>query len=178
MKKVRQNSVGPRVGWADALGEHTGNPPTPAPAFHTLEALGKIWHTSSLENRIKGQFELWVQGEAEAQAMKLGRHYMSIYLQDFAAGHYNWPEDDEAQDAGSAIRAALTATGGARYLFFLLLRRCHLDVTLETAIAVSKDNIEGSIFAVQKALGNASAPVVADQGQDPTAGAEDEPPTT
>jgi hypothetical protein len=80
----------------------------------------------------------------EAQAMR------TSYLSARAAGNYNWQ--------GSAWRAAVTDIPGARYLLFLLLRRCHPTMTPDKAEQIFKGNPSECTAAINWALGNEAAP--------------------
>ena len=147
-----------KLGWKDVLGEHASNPSQPRASGEKIQALGKTFTVSSCEHRIKAQFEEKIQADAlrtalavedmagpEAGAKALGR-----YIADRAAGHYNWD--------GRFVRGALDDVPGVRYLLFLLLRRCHKNLTEAQADAVFKDNPTGCTVAIRWALGNLQTP--------------------
>lgn len=148
----------PTPGWTEALGEHAGNPPTPRTSGETISALGQDWTCSSCEQRIKAQFEQRIRARAFQAAVETedlggpeeGAKARSAYLADRAAGHYNWD--------GRYVRGALNDVPGVNYLLFLLLRRCHPDVTEAQAAAIFRDNPAGASLVIRWALGNSAAP--------------------
>jgi hypothetical protein len=143
----------PNIGWTEALGAHAGNPPEPRTSGDTIYALGREWTISPLENRICAQFEQMVRkraklaiqeaerddGPEEANAMR------SAYAADLGGGHYNWD--------GRYCRSARGDWPGLRYLIFLLLRRCHPDVTEDQVGRMLKEDARGCGLALAWALG-------------------------
>lgn len=148
------NNQEPNLGWSESLGEHGTNPPNPRTNGDTLIALGREWTVSSLENRLKAQFEKWCRtnakkaiseadmedGPEEAGAMR------SAYAAALGAGHYNWD--------GRYCRSARGDLPGIRYLLYLLIRRCHPEVTEEQVEAMFQENPRGCGMALRWALGN------------------------
>ena len=116
----------PSIGWADALGQDVENPPTARTHGRQLiEPDGTMHVVSSCENRIKGQFELWVQNNALrsiAQVEATGDlertdKLMSAYTGDWGAGHYLW-------DGKYVRRARFESVPAISYLIYLLMVRC------------------------------------------------------
>jgi hypothetical protein len=149
----------PNIGYAEATGEYASNPPTPATALDVVFALGESWQVSGMEQRIKAQFEQHVrrdalQGVQESMELtnnpELARKMLSSYNAERAAGAYNWD--------GSACRAARMELDGLRHLFYLLLRRCHPDITEETATAVFDEAPKRAVEAIGWAQGNPRTP--------------------
>jgi len=146
------------VGYSDALMGETSNPEVPRKSGHKVFALGKEWIISSCELRIKGQFEEKVRGDARKMISEVANTgdveeaslMRSVYMADYGAGHYSWD--------GKFVRSARGDMPGIRYLTFLLLRRCHPDITLETAIAISKEKPLEVVTGISWALGNSPAP--------------------
>ena len=122
-------------------------------------ALGRTWTLSSLEQRLKAQFELWVRRNAllaiadaeQAGDLEEAGQLRSTYMGDRGAGYYTWD--------GKHCRKARSDLPGVRYLLFLLLRRCHPDVTEEQAAAVFKADPQGVAQAMARAQGNSATPV-------------------
>jgi len=67
-----------------------------------------------------------------------------------SAGSYNWN--------GDIWRAAMSDIPGSHQLFFLLLRRCHPDMTEFLAMQIMKDKPKDVAQAVKWAMGNEQAP--------------------
>lgn len=148
----------PNLGWTEALGEHGSNPAAPRASGDTLLALGREWQVSSLENRIKAQFEQWVRKSALAtiseieaeQGADAAAQFRASYMGDRGAGHYNWD--------GRYCRSARGDVGGIVHLLYLLLRRCDPGVTPDKAEAIFSDNPKGAALAIGWAVGNSKAP--------------------
>ncbi|MDE2103623.1 MAG: hypothetical protein KGL39_40670 [Patescibacteria group bacterium] len=127
------------AGWTEVLGEHAANPQTPRTSGETILALGKEWKFSSLEARIKAQFEQWVRSgariaikEAELEGdMEEADKLRRAYQADLGAGHYKWD--------GRNVRSARGDIPGLKHLIFLLLRRCHPEITEETVDQIFKE---------------------------------------
>lgn len=141
----------------EILGEHTDNPSEPRRGDLVI-ALGQEWQVSPLEQRIKGQHERWLCGNAvkaiadaeqdgfadEAQRMR------KEYLSARSAGSYAWN--------GEVWRAALNDIPGSHQLFYLLLKRCHPDMNEFLAMQIMKDKPRDAAQAVKWAMGNEQAP--------------------
>ncbi len=141
----------------EILGEHTDSPPEPRRG-DLVVALGKEWFVSPLEQRIKGQFERWLCGNAVkaiADAEEDGLHEeaqrMRVqYMNARSAGSYSWN--------GDIWRAAMSDIPGSHQLFYLLLKRCHPDMTEFQAMAIMRDKPKDAAQAVKWAMGNEQAP--------------------
>jgi len=148
---TEQQSVG---GWNDALGEHASNPSNPRTTGFVVNSLGADWRFSSCENRIKGQFEEELCRRALAHLRQDRRELseeesdkqLSIFMADRAAGHYSWD--------GKYGRGARNDWPGIFLKAYLLLRRCHPDMTLEQAEAIVRDNLKETGEAFRWAEGN------------------------
>jgi hypothetical protein len=148
------NNQEPNLGYTEALGEYGSNPTTPRTNGDTLLALGREWTVSSLEMRIQAQFEKWCRtnakkaiteadmedGPEEAGAMR------SAYAAALGAGHYNWD--------GRYCRSARGDLPGIRYLLYLLIKRCHPEVTEDQIETMFQENPRGCGMAIRWALGN------------------------
>jgi hypothetical protein len=144
----------PGLGYVEALGEAATNPSNPRTTGEELFALGQWWRVASCELRIRAQFEGWVRrgakkaisdaemedGPEEAGAMR------SAYQAALGAGHYSWD--------GRYCRSARGDLPGIRYLLYLLIRRCHPDVTESQVEAMFSENPRGCGMALRWALGN------------------------
>lgn len=149
----------PNIGATEALGEHASNPPTLRTSGDVVvTSWGAEYTLAGDEMRLKAQFEQWVRrnarraiqeaevadGPEEAAAMR------SAYAADYGAGHYNWD--------GRHIRSARGDLPGLRYWLFLLLRRCHPDMTEELATSIFKDSPKGCGQAFAWVAGNWGSP--------------------
>lgn len=151
------------VGWSDALGANIANPPVGSPVGEAIPFEGAVYLASPVNQSIRGQFEQYVRRNAleaiaEVQGMvhpDEAKKWMSCYIEDRAAGAYSWGDknlNDTGQN-GSAIRKALGDIPGTQYLFFLVLKACHPDMTQEKALKIFK----GAGVLVQD-LGNGASP--------------------
>lgn len=148
----------PQGGWAESLGAEAANPAQPKPTGEVVWALGREWRLSTMENRLKAQFEQWVRSRAVAaindieqeQGPEVAASFRSSYLSDRGAGHYNWD--------GRHCRSARTDVPGICHMLYLMLRRCHPDVTPEQADAIFRENSAGVALAFRWALGNPTQP--------------------
>lgn len=145
------------VGWQEALGSHATNPANPRTSGFTISGLGKKWTVASLENALKAQFEGWVRDGAMDTIRNLANvdpemaaEFKSVFMADMGAGHYRWN--------GKAIRKALQDYNGVCYLLYLLMRRCHPNVTEEEVAKIFKENHLECGAALAWALGNSSTP--------------------
>ena len=122
------------------------------------------WMVSSCEMRIKAQFEEWVQNNAirlcdKIEATRGSEHaaqFRSNFEGDYAGGMYFWD--------GRHCRNARQDMPGMRYLFYLLLRRCHPEVTPDLAGEVMTKNPGGCAAAIGWAMGNSSSPLTQPSG--------------
>lgn len=133
----------PNIGWTEALGAEAADTNTPSfgpEVVRTRDEEGGWveWHVSGCENRIKAQYELWVRRNAEKVIQETenenpdeARKMRQSYMEARSAGRYNWD--------GSAIRESLSDVHGLRYLFFLLLKRCHPDMHLDLACRIYRE---------------------------------------
>ena len=148
----------PQPGYTEVLGEHATNPPTPRTSGETIFALGQEWTASSVEARIRAQFEQWVRrgaklaiGEAEAEdGPEEAERQRSAYQAARGAGHYNWD--------GRNCRSARGDLPGLRHLLFLVLRRCHPEITEAQAEAIFKEKPADCILTLKWAVGNSTPP--------------------
>lgn len=170
-------------GMTEGLGEHASNPTNPrtsgwaVPVAHCQSCdwygppgsvvcvkcegdTEEVEYTlTACENRIKAQFEQWVRKRAK-RAFEVEDDVMvadslrSVYLSDFADGHYNWSGDQ----GGKYVAKALMSGPGFSYLVYLLLRRCHPKVDEKLAYRLADANTSGFALGFRWALGNSSAP--------------------
>lgn len=145
----------PPGGWTEALGEAGSMPDKPRTNGYPL---GEDHTVSSCETRVMAAFEQWVRrqakraiqeaeiedGQEEASRMR------SAYMADYGAGHYNFD--------GRHCRTARGDWPGLRYLLFLLLKRCHPNITEEEVDTLFNDHPKDCGAAIAWALGNRSAP--------------------
>ncbi len=163
-----------KMGRKEVLGEHCGNPEQERKSGFPLEAFGvykevdgkKItvkepehYTVSSCEGRIQGQFEDWVQGNAielidKHKGTFLGEKLRKDFAKDYAAGKYFWPDNWNIYIAGEHVRTAMDDAPGSIQLLYLLLKRCHKDMTKEKAALIWRDNQEGVSIAMNWAMGN------------------------
>lgn len=127
------NTSEPSIGWAEALGSDAENPA--AARTHGRELIepdGRRHVVAGCENRIKAQFELWVQNNslkaiAKAESdgeLELADKMLSAYTGDWGAGHYTW-------DGKYVRRARFESLPGIRHLLYLLMVRCDPHKTEE-----------------------------------------------
>ncbi len=175
---MTEKQAEPEAGWSDVLGANVTNPPTERVSGETVFSLDQEWRVSSDETRIKAQYELWIRRNAllavEDAARELDADsaalYRSAYLEDRAAGAYNWPEKRGRTNIGRAVRKSLSDLPGQHYFFYLLLRRCHREMTEELSARIYEGNRMGAATAIGWALGNFGTPAAP-----PAAGAKTDP---
>lgn len=164
------------VGISDVLGGHCANPSTPAIGEYVVHAFGMDWSVSGEEQRIKGQFEkhMRAQGKRAIQLLESDgeqpdalREYRAAYVADVAAGAYSWD--------GTACRRARSDIPGLRYLFYLMLRRCHPEVDLGTATKIFKTFPEDVSIAMGQVQGNWEPPMEGANREKMTAKMKTEP---
>lgn len=161
----------PQPGWTEALGGHSANPDKPRRGY-TVQSIGDVWNFSSCENRIKSQFEDWVRDNARSEPGRLEKRaaaendaslqkeadaLRATFVAQLSAGHYNWE--------GKHCREARGDLPGIYLLAFLLLRRCHPDITEEKAAAVFDGNTKDCFAAMGWALGNSISPTQGRAGE-------------
>ncbi len=155
----------PEVGWAEALGSATDNPPNPTSngwaLYHKDKKTGtdEKYIVPALENRHKGQFELWVRGEhlksiSEITDEVMREEMMSSYRADFANGHYKWDDNFD----GKHVKSSRKSVKGALQLLYILMRRAKPDLTEDKAFEVFAGNTEAAVTAYRWAMGNWQAP--------------------
>lgn len=142
-------------GYTEALGEHATNPEQPRTSGETILALGQEWTVSSCENRIKAQFEQWVRTNAkriflDEENPEEQRKMREAYVSCMASGYFNWD--------GKSVREALFDVPGMRYMLYLLLGRCHKDITEETCFKIMREAGEQVGIAIGWAMGNLASP--------------------
>lgn len=153
---TRVNTNGAENGWNEVLGASAGNPQQPRTTGYSFTSLEREWTVASCEARIKAQYEEGCQRWARESYKKVEQADMeeaaamrSEYIADYGAGRYTWD--------GRYCLKSRTTMKGAHYLFFLLLRRCHPDVTEQTAKQVAEGNPEEFLMSIGWALGNVEA---------------------
>lgn len=157
--EITSTSSEPALGWADALGEDTENPPTARVHGRELvEPDGKTHTVASCENRIKAQFELWVQNNAlraiahvETDDPENYDKLMSTYVGDMGAGHYAW-------DGKYVRRARFESLPGIRHFLYLLMVRCNPEKTEEEVGRLIGKYPKQCGMLMNWALGNSQAP--------------------
>lgn len=164
MEIVKESSepIEPAIGWVEALGPDIENPPQARTHGRELiEPDGTTHAVASCENRIKAQFELWVQNNAlrsiaqvedgENKDPELADKLRSAYIGDFGAGHYSWE--------GKYVRRARfeSHTGFAR-LLYLLMVRCNPEITEEKVMDLLVKYTKQCGELVRWAMGNSQPP--------------------
>ena len=150
----------PPIGWADALGPDAENPPQARTHGRQLiEPDGTVHTVATCEQRIKAQFELWVQNNAVrsiAQVEAAGDfdradRMMSVYTGDHGAGHYTWN--------GKYVRAArFQSMPGIAHLLYLLMVRCDPKKTEDQVTELLRKYPEQCGLLIRWALGNSPPP--------------------
>lgn len=152
------------IGIAEKLGAHVQNPNEEGAAETVVKSGGEEYRMSFLEQRIKGQLEKWLVGNAVKsiadceslaesatdQDQKLvylreADKQRSMFMDKRSAGVYNW--------MGSVCRQALCDVPGTAQLIYLFLKRCHKDMTEEQAYLAYMGNRKDFNAAVFWALG-------------------------
>ncbi|MDE2100649.1 MAG: hypothetical protein KGL39_25620 [Patescibacteria group bacterium] len=147
----------PSIGATEALGDHGSLPEQPRTSGGVLFSLGLQWTVADDEMRIKAAYEQWVRAGALAAAYDArqrgdpasAEQLYRTYNADFGMRLYNW----DSGGGGYVAKALQTATG-LRYLLFLLLRRCHPNVTERIVEAMWNENQDECQRVVGWALGN------------------------
>lgn len=158
--KVSSEEPEPPIGWAEALGEDSENPAGARTHGRELvEPDGTTHVVSTCENRIKAQFELWVQNNAlksiaqveETGDLERADKMMSAYTGDWGAGHYSW-------DGKYVRRARFESYPGIRHFLYLLMVRCDPNKTEEQVGELVRKYPRQCGMLVRWALGNSPAP--------------------
>ena len=165
---MKMNNDNP--GWTEVLGGHASNPATPRQTGFPIKYKDTVYMVSSIENRIKAQFETWVRSEAmnsisfaEASGKAdIANKLASAFQMDFGAGEYNWGPTKAASDprrtGGKAIITALNSSGGVCKLMFYLLNRCNPAVTEDLTMEIMEHCQIATALAINWSLGNLGAP--------------------
>ena len=121
------------------------------------------WLVPANELRLKAQFEQWVRRRAQLAYEALDGGYSeeadklrSVYMADFAAGHYSWGSTPAPQ--GKHLRAALTCPAGFYHMMFILLRRGEPSLDEESARRAVDSNPKRFAQALAWSMGNSHAP--------------------
>lgn len=160
----------PNLGYIEALAGHTSNPKDPREGGYPLLIGDEDLTVSTCELRIKAQFEQWVRKgslAAATDAENMGNRFeadriRSLYMKEFGLGWYSWGPK------GVKIDAAKYTGSGYTYLLYLLLRRCHPQITEDKVDKLIELNTEECRKAVDWALGNSPAPKVNQPEGQPT----------
>jgi hypothetical protein len=147
----------PPLGYSEVLGGHATNPTTPRMVGESVDALGRTWTVASDEGRIKAQFEQFLRQEARKAAeealrdgdVRGAQRLDAAYIAGRAAGDYNWGGRAWLQFISGGSNLV-----GLMYLFYLMLRRCHPDITEETAALIFKEQPRRVSEIIRWALGN------------------------
>lgn len=150
-------------GFTEALGSAASNPSTPRSSGEDLWALDRWWKVSSCENRIKAQFEQYVRRGAKESIkdataegdLEEASQLRSSYQLDLSAGEYSW---QDSMKMGKAVRKSLIGIAGTSHLLYLLLRRCHPEITETIAFDIYQKHIADVVEAIKWSLGNSSSP--------------------
>src|SRR5277367_6353222 len=142
------------VGMTEALGDEASYPKQPRNSGDTAFLLGMEWTVADDENLIKAAMEQWVRrgalrAAADAYAngdMDSASALREVYGADFAAGRYNW--------GGKHVASACRSPDGMMHFFYLLLLRCHPNITPDVVRAMFKSDIEECLRCLNWALGN------------------------
>ncbi len=154
-----------KMGRKEILGEHCDNPEQERKNGFLLKSLDEDFTVSSCEGRIQGQFEDWVQKNViqlidKHKNTQFGERLRRDFAKDYSAGKYFWPDNWSIYNSGEHIRTALDDAPGTVELLYLMLKRCHKDMTREKAARIFRDNPDGVTLAMNWAMGNpnSSAP--------------------
>lgn len=163
---ITKESSEPAVGWAEALGPEVENPPQARRHGRELiEPDGTRHVVATCENRIKAQFELWVQNNSmrlvaqveESGDLEQADKLRSAYVGDFGAGHYAWD--------GKYVRRARTESWpGLVHLLYLLMARCDEKKTEEQVTGLMLKYPKQCGELIRWALGNPQSPAKAKAG--------------
>jgi hypothetical protein len=177
------------VGWTESLGHEATNPEQPSRVGDLIittacvdclgrgtlrnrkcarcDGEGKVqeeWTVSGDENRIKAQFEMHVlrgaklsiaEAENEGDSDEADKQ-RSVLQADRAAGYYKWD--------GKYVMRALKSVHGFSHMLFLLLRRCHPEITEVQSLNIFKLSSNQSIASYNWVSGNWSGSVPAGAG--------------
>lgn len=161
--EITKESSGPAelpIGWAEALGPEAENPPTARTHGRQLiEPDGTTHAVATCENRIKAQFELWVQNNAlraiaqvEASGdMDCADKMLANYTGEWGAGHYSW-------DGKYVRKARFESLPGLSHLLYLLMVRCDPKKTEEQVNKLVHEYPRQCGDLIKWALGNSPAP--------------------
>lgn len=157
--KVSSEPTEPAIGWADALGQDVENPPQARTHGRQLVEPDGTTHTvATCENRIKAQFELWVQNNAlravsqvEASDPDRADRMLSLYTGDHGAGHYAW-------DGKYVREARFKSLSGIAHLLYLLMVRCDPKKTEEGVSQLLHKYPKQCGELIRWALGNSPSP--------------------
>jgi hypothetical protein len=159
---------------SERLGAQANNPKTEGVAETILISLGQEWKVSYLEQRLKAQFEKWlnrnailaileceqlatdVEGDEKLLFMREASRLRETYSNARSAGAYHW--------MGEICRKALFDVPGTVQMLYLLLSRCHSDMTQEKAHEIFLANRGAANDAVWWALGKEFAPPQNEKG--------------
>ena len=146
----------PAIGWEETLGQHANMPEQSRQLGFEIEALGEKWRVATAENLIKAHFENWVKNAARKELLEMNtganqeesKNNTAAYLGSQSS--YRWD--------GRFIREALQDLPGIQHYLYLILRRCHKDMTPDMAAEIWEDNPAGCGKAVAWSLGNSKSP--------------------
>lgn len=129
------------LGHSDCLGDEINNPDKEKNNGFPVVFNGKTYLFSSLENRIKGQFEVLIRKKAverieniETFSPELAEKYRSVFTADLAAGKYNW--------GAETCMVCLRSSEGVIDLLYLLLVRNHKEIKREIIIEMMESGEE------------------------------------
>lgn len=150
----------PNLSINEVLGEYTNNPKEDKQSGFPVhiknekkEPTGEVIYVSSLEQRIKAQYEIWMLKEASREVEEMESilsnpesmtHYRAAFLKEKAEGKYKWD--------GENTRSSLRSIKGIMHLVFLLVSRCHRDMTKERLLVYIRDNQEQFRKALEWAM--------------------------
>lgn len=148
----------PSGSYADALGEHASNPPTPRTTGVSLVTRLGEWTLATDEARIKAQVELELKRRAKKEikdAMLAGdadeaRELREVYSEHCNTGAFDWD--------GKLCRKFRSDWPGNQFLLYCFLRRCHPDMTLTLARNIFEADTDMCFLAMAEAMGNWSTP--------------------
>lgn len=147
----------PVIGWSEGLGGEATNPIHPRTTGEKLFIDDEEYTVPTCENGIKAQFEDWVRGNTLREIARIDRtdseeadRMRSAYNGDVGAGYYTWD--------GKHVRRARLDWPGYMHLLYLLLRRCHPNITKEKVGELMEKAPRDCGHCISWALGNARRP--------------------
>lgn len=113
-------------------------------------SLDRAWTMRRVTPGVRGKFSAWVKARARREVETPADR--AAFLEQAAAGAYNWGSPLDPKGMGSAVSAALGQWEGQTLLVGLLLEKEHGKVPDADLAAAMDGNREGFVEALQKCL--------------------------